>query len=99
MEPGIGQKGQLGFGHKGNRRIGTSAQLVGILNLINRLGDRHNRVERMNLIKAIPIAFLFASSAALSAEYEEPPVLSALESVPGRAAFDRDLSHRRTGAD
>ncbi|WP_170425165.1 hypothetical protein [Ruegeria arenilitoris] len=36
----------------------------------------------MNLIKAIPIAFLFASSAALSAEYEEPPVLSALESVP-----------------
>ncbi|WP_171208163.1 MULTISPECIES: hypothetical protein [unclassified Ruegeria] len=35
----------------------------------------------MNLVKAIPAAFLFVTSAALCAEYEEPPELSAQETV------------------
>ncbi|MBO9410979.1 MULTISPECIES: hypothetical protein [unclassified Ruegeria] len=35
----------------------------------------------MNFVKAIPAAPLIAASAALCAEYEEPPLLSAQESI------------------
>ncbi len=45
----------------------------------------------MNLVKAIPAAFLFVTSAALCAEYEEPPELSAQEPARERW-FSREPS-------